>query len=51
MNKLDGELGYFEHQNESHKDAQTKLFSANEYEYIQGKDAGTKVQELELKFN
>lgn len=26
LNKLDGELGYFEHQNESHKDAQNKLF-------------------------
>ena len=34
LNKLDGELGYFEAQNEQHKAAQAQLFKANEYEYM-----------------
>lgn len=38
LNKLDGELGYYENQNEQHKNAQAQLFKANEYEYTQSKD-------------
>lgn len=43
LNKLDGELGYFETQNEQHKQAQAQLFKANEYEYMQGKDNSMKL--------
>lgn len=48
---MDGELGYFEAQNEQHKAAQAQLFKANEYEYMQGKDASMKFQESEVAFN
>lgn len=51
MNKLDGELGYFESQNEQHKAAQAQLFKANEYEYMQGKDASMKLSESEVNYN
>ena len=43
LNKLDGELGYFENQNEQHKAAQSQMFKANEYEYMQGKDLALKL--------
>lgn len=46
MNKLDGELGYFESQNEQHKNGQAQLFKANEYEYIQSKEYQLRHQEL-----
>ena len=46
MNKLDGELGYFESQNEQHKNGQAQLFKANEYEYIQSKEHQLRHQEL-----
>ena len=48
---MDGELGYFESQNEQHKAAQAQLFKANEYEYMQGKDASMKFQECEVAYN
>lgn len=48
LNKLDGELGYFESQNEQHKAAQSQMFKANEYEYMQGKDNNMKMQEMEI---
>jgi chromosome segregation ATPase len=51
LNKLDGELGYFENQNEQHKAAQSQMFKANEYEYMQGKDHNMKAQELEIQLN
>lgn len=51
MNKLDGELGYFESQNEQHKNAQSQLFKANEYEYVQSKDNQLKSSELEVTLN
>ena len=51
LNKLDGELGYFESQNEQHKAAQAQLFKANEYEYMQGKDNNMKLQEAEITLN
>lgn len=51
LNKLDGELGYFEHQNEQHKAAQSQLFKANEYEYMQNKDNTLKLQECEITLN
>lgn len=51
LNKLDGELGYFETQNEQHKNAQSQLFKANEYEYVQSKDNQLKVSELEVEYN
>jgi ribosomal protein L20 len=48
---LDGELGYFEQQNEQHKAAQSQLFKASEYEYINCKDKGMKLKELEVILN
>lgn len=43
LNKLDGELGYFESQNEQHKAAQQQLLKANDHEYMQGKDLALKL--------
>jgi hypothetical protein len=40
---LDGELGYFESQNEQHKCAQAQLFKANEHEYLAAKDGSAKL--------
>lgn len=51
LNKLDGELGYYENQNEQHKNAQSQLFKANEYEYVQSKDNQLKLSELEVEYN
>lgn len=51
LNKLDGELGYFENQNEQHKAAQAQMFKANEYEYVNGKDNNLKAQEYEITLN
>lgn len=48
LNKLDGELGYFESQNEQHKAAQAQLFKANEFEYCNAKDGSMKCQELQI---
>ena len=48
LNKLDAELGYYESQNEQHKNAQAQLFKANEYEYVQGKDGQLKYTELDV---
>lgn len=48
---MDGELGYFEQQNEQHKAAQSQLFKASEYEYINCKDKGMKLKELEVILN
>ena len=50
LNKLDGELGYFESQNEQHKNAQTQLFKGNEYEYVQSKENTLRQQELVVQF-
>mmetsp|Transcript_1077 Transcript_1077/g.1988 ORF Transcript_1077/g.1988 Transcript_1077/m.1988 type:complete len:130 (+) Transcript_1077:185-574(+) len=51
LNKLDGELSYFENQNEQHKNAQSQLFKANEYEYVQGKDNQIKLQDMTVNFS
>lgn len=51
LNKLDGELGYLESQNEQHKNAQGQLFKASEYEYVQGKDNQILLKELQVSFS
>jgi hypothetical protein len=51
LNKLDGELGYFENLNDQHKNAQTQMFKGNEFEYKSGKENSLKCQELEITLN
>jgi len=46
LNKLDSELGYLESNNEQHKNAQSQLFKANEYEYNQSKEMSLRMSEL-----
>jgi chromosome segregation ATPase len=42
LNKLDGELNYFENLNEQHKSAQSQMFKGNEFEYKSGKENSLK---------
>jgi chromosome segregation ATPase len=50
LNKLDGELSYFENENEQQKNAQSQLLRANEYEYVQGKENSIKAKDLGIAF-